>query len=385
MGLPMVGERHRRETNSQERAARNLGRIPERVQGASSSGRSSLNHQRKTPRQQLKEITIATLIQHYREHEMPYVFSKKRPSIGTVCEHEEGRKSYSTQETYEGYLKKWIGPMGILPARRCQSSPGGTVVENRASGTGQQGKDQKYHERLVQPRDTVGMDGQESNHASSSERQTLQDIRPSCQWKRSQRLFSCIKEPCRTAVILDAVRGLRVGELLGLKWEDVKFDQLELKVTRSVSRQVVTPCKTEVSRKPIPMNVEIAEMLWRWRQEAPYNQPEDWVFGKSSKKGKPTVLAQLAFPGAPAACTLNAGHYCSGRLAPSPLRHTFGTLMKANGESQDHPRTPPPCQLQSHSRRLHASGHASEARRLKPVARQIMADGSASGGEKDDE
>jgi len=41
---------------------------------------------------------------------MPDVFSKKRPSIGTVCEHEEGRKSYSTQETYEGYLKKWIVP-----------------------------------------------------------------------------------------------------------------------------------------------------------------------------------------------------------------------------------------------------------------------------------
>src|SRR6266571_5598665 len=44
--------------------------------------------------------------------------------------------------------------MGFLPARRCQSSPGGTVVENRASGTGQQGQDQKHHERLVQPRDT---------------------------------------------------------------------------------------------------------------------------------------------------------------------------------------------------------------------------------------
>ena len=45
--------------------------------------------------------------------------------------------------------------------------------------------------------------------------------------------------------------------MLGLKWEDVRFDQLELKVTRSVSRQVVTPCKTDVSRKPIPMNAGV--------------------------------------------------------------------------------------------------------------------------------
>ena len=51
-----------------------------------------------------------------------------------------------------------------------------------------------------------------------------------------QRLFSYLREPCRTAVILDAVSGLRVGELLGLKWEDARFDQHELNVARSVSR-----------------------------------------------------------------------------------------------------------------------------------------------------
>jgi hypothetical protein len=47
----------------------------------------------------MKEISISTLVQHCCEHEMPDFYSKKRPSIGTVCEHEEGRKSYSTQET----------------------------------------------------------------------------------------------------------------------------------------------------------------------------------------------------------------------------------------------------------------------------------------------
>jgi len=42
----------------------------------------------------------------------------------------------------------------------------------------------------------------------------------------------------RSAVILDAVSGLRVGELLGLKWEDARFDRLELNVTRSVLRNL---------------------------------------------------------------------------------------------------------------------------------------------------
>ena len=35
----------------------------------------------KTPRQQLNEISLLTLVQHYREHEMPDIFLKKRPGI----------------------------------------------------------------------------------------------------------------------------------------------------------------------------------------------------------------------------------------------------------------------------------------------------------------
>jgi integrase len=34
-------------------------------------------------------------------------------------------------------------------------------------------------------------------------------------------LLDAIPEPFRTAVFLDGASGLRVGELLGLKWEDV--------------------------------------------------------------------------------------------------------------------------------------------------------------------
>jgi integrase len=109
--------------------------------------------------------------------------------------------------------------------------------------------------------------------------------------------FHRIKEPCRTAVILDAVSGLCVGELLGLKWLDVNFEQFELNVTRSVSRQVVTPCKTEVSRKPIPMNPEIAEMFsdggWKLHKGA---GPFD--FRQPAQSGNPTVLAWIAVQGA---------------------------------------------------------------------------------------
>jgi integrase len=110
----------------------------------------------------------------------------------------------------------------------------------------------------------------------------------------------------------------------------VRFDQLELNVTRSVSRQVVTPCKTEVSRKPIPMNPEIADMLWRWRLETPYNKPGDWIFASPHKAGIQPYWPGSLFRAHVKPALLKAG--ISAPVGWHTLRHSFGTLMKANGE-----------------------------------------------------
>jgi len=56
------------------------------------------------------------------------------------------------------------------------------------------------------------------------------------------------------ATEIDAITGLRRSELLGLKWSDVDFVGLEVNVTRSAFRQVVVPCKTEASKRPLPLD-----------------------------------------------------------------------------------------------------------------------------------
>jgi len=299
-----------------------------KAQAAADALRLTINEQ--TPRQQLKEITIATLVQHYREHEMPDVFSKKRPRIGTVCEHEEGRKSYSTQETYEGYLKKWIGPrwgsyrLGDVKAVQVEQ-----WLKTVPLARGSRAKIRNIMSALYSH--AIRWEWTDKNPITQVRQSAKRSKIPTVlSVEEIQRLFSCIKEPCRTAVILDAVSGLRVGELLGLKWEDVRFDQLELNVTRSVSRQVVTPCKTEVSRKPIPMNPEIADMLWRWRLETPYNKPGDWIFASPHKAGIQPYWPGSLFRAHVKPALLKAG--ISAPVGWHTLRHSFGTLMKANGE-----------------------------------------------------
>ena len=46
----------------------------------------------------------------------------------------------------------------------------------------------------------------------------------------------------------------------------VPFQTLEISITRSIVMQVVGPCKTEASQKPIPLDAHLAEALQAWRQ-----------------------------------------------------------------------------------------------------------------------
>jgi integrase len=63
-------------------------------------------------------------------------------------------------------------------------------------------------------------------------------------------------------VLLDVTTGLRRSELLGLKWSDVDFSSLELNVVRSIYLGMVRNCKTEASRKPVPLDAHVAADLW---------------------------------------------------------------------------------------------------------------------------
>ena len=134
----------------------------------------------------------------------------------------------------------------------------------------------------------------------------------------------------RTLVLVDAGTGLRVGELLALKWKDVNFENLVVSVTRSIFHQVVGQCKTEASRKPVPLDSYMAEDLWRWREITPYKKQEDWIFASPRMRGTQpywpdSLLRRHIRPAA-----ARAG--ISKRIGWHTFRHTYSTLLKANGE-----------------------------------------------------
>ena len=133
-----------------------------------------------------------------------------------------------------------------------------------------------------------------------------------------------------TLVMVAAATGLRISELLALKWEDVDFENLSLSVTKSIWRNVVGQCKTEASRKPVPLHSFMAETLWRWKQKTAFNRPQDWVFASLYRSGRQpygpkNLLERHVWPAA-----LRAG--IQKRIGWHTFRHSFGTQLKANGE-----------------------------------------------------
>jgi integrase len=75
-------------------------------------------------------------------------------------------------------------------------------------------------------------------------------------------LLSQLDRCFRVMVFLDAVTGLRRSELFALKWEDINFEDLQINVQRSIYMNVIGNCKTEASRKPVPLDPILAAELW---------------------------------------------------------------------------------------------------------------------------
>jgi integrase len=87
-------------------------------------------------------------------------------------------------------------------------------------------------------------------------------------------------------VLLDFGTGLRRGELSGVRWEDICFEDKVLTPKRSIVKQRIGKVKTEASKKSIPLDDVLIEELLAWRRETPYAQDGDYVFASAKMRGK---------------------------------------------------------------------------------------------------
>jgi len=148
-----------------------------------------------------------------------------------------------------------------------------------------------------------------------------------------QKLVEELKDPFRAMVILAGCLGLRVGEILGLQWQDADLLNGRLHIRRDVYQYVVDEVKTSTSEASLPLAPEVIDELSRWRSQASFTQPTDFMFAseRSTRKhphagGPRGDGAILQYHLKPAA--RRAG---IGEIGWHTFRHTNASVMDQEG------------------------------------------------------
>jgi integrase len=124
-----------------------------------------------------------------------------------------------------------------------------------------------------------------------SKRQTIPDVLSLAEMSS---ILAGLTDPIhRVAVLIAAVTGLRRSEIRGLKWRDVDFERLWLRLERGVVRKLHTRLKTEGSRKGVPIPQDLADELSAWREKSGYRADEDWILASATVSGRSPVWLDI--------------------------------------------------------------------------------------------
>jgi integrase len=142
-----------------------------------------------------------------------------------------------------------------------------------------------------------------------------------------QRLLTSLPEPCRTIVVVAVLTGLRIGEILALRWKNLDLLRGSVLVRETVSEGLFGTPKTRSSRRDVPMSQPVCEALAAQRGRCRQTGPEDLVFAtrKQTPLNPKNLIRRELRPA------------CIGLKLPliawHSFRHTHATLLGEVGES----------------------------------------------------
>ena len=174
----------------------------------------------------------------------------------------------------------------------------------------------------------------------------------------------------RLLTLLVAVTGLRIGEVLALRWKHADWSEFRIHVVSNFVRGKFGEPKSAASKKPVVLHPLVMGLLKNWRETTAYAGDEDFIFAFRPAQSQSTARAEHA-----------------GRR-PSPASG------QAGGQDSRWPsfRLPqPPARVnlvpgRDRNRLQNYSGHAALGRPFNPAqGLRALAHGQAHGGSgKDD-
>jgi integrase len=110
----------------------------------------------------------------------------------------------------------------------------------------------------------------------------------------------------------------------------VDFQKKTLNIRKSIWQQHLGPVKTEESEKVMPLDEEMIDDLGRWRRQTTFAQDNDWIFASPRMEGRQPLWPEALMRNYIAPAAKRAG--ITKHLNWHVFRHTFSTLLAANGE-----------------------------------------------------
>ena len=142
-------------------------------------------------------------------------------------------------------------------------------------------------------------------------------------------LLTSLPDPFRTMVFVAAGTGLRRGEMIGLKWEDIDFDAELIYPRRSIVSQNIGNLKTTASAKPVALDPYLGKALANLKAHSFFSTPGDWVFASPASAGKKPYWPDMILKRRVRPVALSLG--ITKRIGWHSFRHTYATLLKSSG------------------------------------------------------
>jgi integrase len=129
----------------------------------------------------------------------------------------------------------------------------------------------------------------------------------------------------RALYLTAAMTGLRQGELIALRWQDISWEDRRVRVVRNHVLGQFDTSKSRRSAHSVPLSSQLAQELRAWQQATHWDDPDALVFAEPASGN---VLRRGAlmrrYRRALKAAKIDPHRF-------HDLRHTFGTAMAAAG------------------------------------------------------
>ncbi len=145
------------------------------------------------------------------------------------------------------------------------------------------------------------------------------------QVKEAWRILDALSQPYRTIVLIALCFGLRISEILGLRWTDFDFKRSAVLIQRSSVGKRLNRLKTECSQDEVPLERGFIVELKKW-QELCLESEGQWLF-PSPVTGRPLHADSMRTDHLiPTSLLLGLG-----RIGFHTFRHTYRAWLDETG------------------------------------------------------